>query len=408
MFCPGVKPGAVHTICPLAIRGRGYLLQSSDFRSPDPQSGAPEGRSARSLSRPVRAGFPFRGLAGSPVLRRLVLGSAVLIAVIAAMAGIAAAVGPYAMPPLHAVGVILDLAGLADSAATATERAIVETIRLPRIVLALLVGGALGVSGAIMQGLFRNPMADPGIIGVSTGGAAGAVLAIAIGANAAFPLALPAMAFAGAAGALALVYAVASTGGRLSMAALLLTGVAVSAFLAAVISAIVLYTEDQGAQRAMIFWLAGGLDASRWADVRLAAPFVLAGAAVAVVLARDLNLLMVSEDEARALGVRVGFTRNLLLIAASLITGTAVAFSGTIAFVGLVVPHALRLVVGADHRVLIPLSALGGGLFLLAADTLARVVVAPAEVRVGIVTSFVGAPFFLFLLIRNKSRAGLI
>ena len=331
-----------------------------------------------------------------------------LIVVTAAMAGIAAAVGPFSMPPSHAVGVILDLAGLADSPATATERAVVETIRLPRIVLALLVGGALGVSGAVMQGLFRNPMADPGIIGVSTGGAAGAVVAIAIGANALFPLALPAMAFAGAAGALALVYAVASAGGRFSMAALLLTGVAVSAFLAAVISAIVLYTEDREAQRAMIFWLAGGLDASRWEDVRLAAPFVLAGVAVAAVLARDLNLLMVSEEEARALGVRVGFTRNILLVSASLITGTAVAFSGTIAFVGLVVPHALRLVVGADHRVLIPLSALGGGLFLLAADTLARVVVAPAEVRVGIVTSFVGAPFFLFLLIRNKSRAGLI
>ncbi len=350
----------------------------------------------------------MRGLAGSPVLRRLAVGSAALIVVTAAMAGTAAAVGPFAMPPSHAVTVILDLAGLADSPATATERAVVETIRLPRIVLALLVGGALGVSGAVMQGLFRNPMADPGIIGVSTGGAVGAVVAIAIGANALFPLALPAMAFAGAAGALALVYAVASAGGRFSMAALLLTGVAVSAFLAAVISAIVLYTEDQEAQRAMIFWLAGGLDASRWEDVRLAAPFILAGAVVAAVLARDLNLLMVSEEEARALGVRIGFTRNLLLVAASLITGTAVAFSGTIAFVGLVVPHALRLVVGADHRVLIPLSALGGGLFLLAADTLARVVVAPAEVRVGIVTSFVGAPFFLFLLIRNKSRAGLI
>ena len=147
----------MHTICPLAKRGRGYLLQSSDFRSPDPKSGAPEGRSAQSLSRPVRAGFPIRGLAGSPVLRRLVLGSAVLIAATAAMAGIAAAVGPYAMPPLHAVGVILDLAGLADSAATATERAIVETIRLPRIVLALLVGGALGVSGAIMPGTVPEP-----------------------------------------------------------------------------------------------------------------------------------------------------------------------------------------------------------------------------------------------------------
>ncbi len=396
-----MRTGALYTLCPLAINGRGFFLRSSDSRAADHQAGA-------SPSRLLRVGFPIQGLAGSPVLRRLAVGSAALVIVIAAMAGIAAAVGPYAMPPSHALGVILDLAGLADSPATATERAVVETIRLPRIVLALLVGGALGVSGAVMQGLFRNPMADPGIIGVSTGGAAGAVVAIAIGANALFPLALPAMAFAGAAGALALVYAVASAGGRLSMAALLLTGVAVSAFLAAVISAIVLYTEDREAQRAMIFWLAGGLDASRWEDVRLAAPFVLTGVAVAAVLARDLNLLMVSEEEARALGVRVGFTRNILLVSASLITGTAVAFSGTIAFVGLVVPHALRLVVGADHRVLIPLSALGGGLFLLAADTLARVVVAPAEVRVGIVTSFVGAPFFLFLMIRNKSRAGLI
>ena len=383
-------------------------MQSSDLRAPDPRSGASEGQSEALSSRRNRVGFRIRGLAGSPVLRRLAAGSAVLIAATALMAGVAVSVGPYAMPPSLAVSVLLDLAGLADSAANSTERAIVETIRLPRIVLALLVGGALGVSGAIMQGLFRNPMADPGIIGVSTGGAVGAVVAIAIGASAAFPLALPAMAFAGAAGALVVVYAVASAGGRFSMAALLLTGVAVSAFLAAVISAIVLYTEDREAQRAMIFWLAGGLDASRWTEVRLAAPFVLTGAAVAVVLARDLNLLMVSEEEARSLGVRVGFTRNVLLLAASLITGTAVAFSGTIAFVGLVVPHALRLVVGSDHRVLVPLSALGGGLFLLAADTLARVVVAPAEVRVGIVTSFVGAPFFLFLLIRNKARAGLI
>ena len=216
------------------------------------------------------------------------------------------------------------------------------------------------------------------------------------------------MAFAGSAGALALVFAVASAGGRFSMAALLLAGVAVSAFLAAIISAIVLFTADLGAQREMIFWLAGGLDASRWTHVRLAAPLVLAGLAVAVMLSRDLNLLMVGEEEARALGVRVGLTRTVLLLAASLVTGTAVAFSGTIAFVGLIVPHALRLITGADHRVLIPLSALGGAAFLLAADTVARLAVAPAEVRVGIITALVGAPFFLFLLARHKARAGLL
>ena len=344
---------------------------------------------------------------GSPVVLRLARGTVLLAGAGVLLVVTAAALGSYAIPLAETATILLDLVGLgAGGAAGDTERAIVATIRLPRIVLALLVGAALGTAGAVMQGLFRNPMADPGIIGVSTGGALGAVIAIAVGAQAAFPLALPAMAFAGAAGALALVFAVASVGGRFSMAALLLAGVAVSLFLAAIISAIVLFTQDLGAQREMIFWLAGGLDASRWTHVRLAAPFMLAGLAAAVLLARDLNLLTLSEEEARALGVRVGITRTVLLLAASLVTGTAVAFSGTIAFVGLIVPHALRLLAGADHRVLVPLSALGGALFLLAADTLARLVIAPAEMRVGIITSLVGAPFFILLLARHKARAG--
>ena len=345
----------------------------------------------------------------APVAARLAGGGALLTASAAALVVTAAAVGPYSIPLSHTAAILLEPTGLRLLPTIGdTERAIVESIRLARIALALTVGAALGVAGAVMQGLFRNPMADPGIIGVSAGGALGAVVAIAAGVATASPLALPAMAFAGAAGALALVFAVAAAGGRFSMAALLLAGVAVSTFIAAIISAIVLFTADLGAQREMIFWLAGGLDASRWQHVRLAAPPVLAGVVVAVLLARDLNLLMVGEEEARALGVRVGLTRTVLLLAASLITGTAVAFSGTIAFVGLIVPHALRLVAGADHRVLVPLSALGGAVFLLAADTVARVAVAPAEVRVGIVTALVGAPFFLLLLIRHKARAGLL
>ena len=367
-----------------------------------PISGEPAARSRLSL--------PWYGAKGSrsPVLPKLALGSLPLIAVGIVLVITAAAVGPYTIPPSHTIDILLAQIGAAQSTAPETEQAIIASIRLPRIILALVVGAALGVSGAVMQGLFRNPMADPGIIGVSTGGALGAVIAIAIGAHALFPLALPAMSFAGAAGALALVYIVASVGGRFSMAALLLAGVAISAFIAAVMSAIILFTSNLEAQREMIFWLAGGLDASRWADVRISMPFVLFGIVVALLLSRDLNLLMVSEDEARALGVRVGLTRNALLAAASLITGTAVAFSGTIAFVGLVVPHTLRLVTGADHRVLVPLSALGGGVFLLAADTLARLVIAPAEVRVGIITALVGAPFFLALLARNKSRASML
>ena len=350
----------------------------------------------------------YPALSGSPVLLRLAGGAIPLLVAGIILVIIAAALGPYTIPFSHTADILLAQIGIGQAAAPETEQAIVASIRLPRIALALTVGAALGVAGAVMQGLFRNPMADPGIIGVSTGGALGAVIAIATGAQAAFALALPAMSFAGATGALVLVFAVASVGGRFSMSALLLSGVAVSAFIAAIISAIILFTENLEAQRDMLFWLAGGLDASRWSDVRLSLPFVLFGVAVAVFMARDLNLLMVSDDEARSLGVRVGLTRNSLLLAASLITGTAVAFSGTIAFVGLIVPHALRLVTGADHRVLAPLSALGGGVFMLAADTLARLVISPAEVSVGIITALVGAPFFLMLLARNKARASML
>ena len=344
----------------------------------------------------------------SPVIKRLVAGSVVLVAATCVLALVAAALGPYHIPLSHTASALLGWLGPGAGGATRTEQAIIETIRLPRIVLALGVGAALAVAGTALQGLFRNPMADPGIIGVSTGGALGAVIAIATGAAAAFSLALPALAFVGAAGALALVYAVAAAGGRFSVATLLLAGVAVSSFLGAIVSGVIVFTSEQQAQREMVFWLAGGLDSTGWDDVQIALPVILAGVAVMLVFARDLNLLLVSEDDARALGVRVGLVRNVLLLSASLVTGTAVAFSGTIAFVGLVVPHALRLIFGADHRVLMPLSALGGALFLLAADTVARTAVAPAEVRVGIVTAFVGAPLFIFLLIRHKARAGVL
>ena len=350
--------------------------------------------------------FPI--LAGSPVLLRLAIGSTVLLVICLALALTATSVGPYTIPPAHALEILLEQLNLGQADASNTEQAIIASIRLPRIVLALIVGAALGVSGAVMQGLFRNPMADPGIIGVSTGGALGAVIAIATGASALVSLALPAMSFAGATATLVLVYVVASVGGRFSMAALLLAGVAIGAFIAAVISAIILFTANLQAQREMLFWLAGGLGASTWQDVRLSLPFVILGIAVSMVLSRDLNLLMLSDEEARALGARVSLTRNLLLVSTSLITGAAVAFSGTIAFVGLIAPHTLRLLVGADHRVLIPLSAIGGGVFLLAADTLSRTVIDPAEVPVGVVTALTGAPFFLVLLARNKARASML
>ncbi len=329
----------------------------------------------------------------------LVLGAATIVMVI-----VASAVGPFNIPISHTVSTLLDLIGIGDSTAKPTEQAIIQSIRLPRIFLALLVGSALGISGGIMQGLFRNSMADPGIIGVSSGGATGAVAAIASGASTVSTLFLPLFAFIGSGVAMATVFLIASIGGRFSMMTLLLGGIAVGSFLGAITTATIVLTDNLSVQRQIIFWIAGGMDTARWESVRIAAPIIVTGALIAVFVARDLNLLLVGEDEARALGVRVTLVRNTLLVAASLITGAAVAFSGIIAFVGLIVPHVVRLVVGADHRVLLPLSALAGGLFLLIADTAARVVLSPAELRVGILTALIGAPFFIYLLVRNRTR----
>ena len=386
-----------------------FLLRTSGTRASNLRSGRGHSNLAvwltarnRALSRRMRI------LRGTPVLAKLTAGCLLLLLLGSLLAIVASSVGPYTVPFSNVAGILLERVGIGDSSASDTETAIVTQIRVPRILLSLVVGAALGVSGAVMQGLFRNPMADPGIIGVSTGGALGAVIAIATGLQLVFVLALPAMSFAGAAGALVLVYAVASLGGRFSMATLLLTGIALSAFMAAIISAIVLFTSDLQAQREMLFWLAGGLGSSTWSDVRISLPIIVLGVGVAVVFSRDLNLMMVSEEEARALGVRVGLTRNTLLLIASLITGTAVAFSGAIAFVGLIAPHTLRLIVGADHRVLVPLSALGGGVFMLCADTLARTVISPVEIPVGVVTALVGAPFFVLLLARNRARASML
>ena len=364
------------------------------------------GRIDRFLTGPVAIAVTSRNrFASSTLTGRVISGTAALIVVATVLVFVAAAVGPYGIPLGHVWSVAMSWVGIGAGSATSTEKAIIETIRLPRIVLALGVGAALAVAGSSLQGVFRNPMADPGVIGVSAGASFGAVLAISTGAAAAVSLALPAMAFAGAAGVLVIVYVLSSLGGRGSVASLLLTGIAVSSFTGAVVSAIVILTGDQQAQREMVFWLAGGLDATGWDDVALALPLIVAGILVTMAFARDLNLMLVGEDDARSLGVRVALVRNVLLICASLITAAAVAFSGTIAFVGLVAPHAVRLVVGADHRVQLPLSALAGGVFLLAADTFARTVASPAEIRVGIVTALVGAPLFVVLLVKNRSRA---
>ena len=346
----------------------------------------------------------LRSYRQSGVVTRLAASSCIILLLVLATALVSLSMGPVNISVDRVASIVLSYVGLDFAAFGRTEQLIIEQIRLPRIVVGALVGMALGVAGATMQGLFRNPMADPGIIGVSAGGAVGAVAAIATGMTGLFFLALPVFAFVGAMGAAFLVYGIAAVGGRFSMATLLLAGVAVNAFLGAVVSAIIILLPDNGALREILFWLAGGLDSRSWEHVRISAPLVLVGTAVIVGMSRDLNLLTLGDDEARSMGIRVDAARVFLLAAAALVTGAAVAVSGTIAFVGLVTPHILRLVIGPDHRVLVPMSALGGAAFVILADTVARVVIQPAELRVSIITAFVGAPFFIFLLIKNKRQ----
>jgi iron complex transport system permease protein len=275
-----------------------------------------------------------------------------------------------------------------------SDAVIVTELRLPRIALGAAVGFALATAGTVMQGFFRNPMADPSIIGVSTGAAVGAVAAIVF--RPAIPLVpnLQAMAFGVALLAGFAVFLIAREGGRTPVATLLLAGVAVQTFLGAVVSYTLLFAGDS-LERA-VYWLMGHLHAANWGKVGAVWPVAVLGFAVTFAYARDLNVLLVGEDDAQTLGVEVERTKQILLVVAAVLTAAAVAVAGVIGFVGLVVPHVMRLLVGPDHRVLLPTSALAGAGFLVATDTLARA--GPAEVPVGIVTAALGAPFFLYLL----------
>ena len=347
----------------------------------------------------------LRGFRQMGVSARLAIGAAILLALVLVVALVSLSLGPVDIPTSHIAWIILSSVGFDVPEFGRTEQLVIDQIRLPRIIVGASVGMALGVAGATMQGLFRNPMADPGIIGVSAGGALGAVIAIATGTAALFFLALPAFAFVGAMAAAFLVYGIAAVGGGFSMATLLLAGVAVNAFLGAVISAIIIILPDNEALREILFWLAGGLDSRSWEHVRIATPLIVASTAVLLLMSRDLNLLMLGDDEAALDGspsrphadhpLGRGRARDRRRRRRQ----RHHRFS-----VGLVIPHILRLVLGPDNRVLIPLSALAGAVFVILADTVARTIIEPAEFRVGILTAFVGAPFFILLLIKNNRQ----
>ncbi len=336
------------------------------------------------------------GLAASP--RHAVRVLAALLALLILSALLSTAFGSV---PLPLGQVARALTGLPVDP---TVRTIVIAIQLPRVVLGALVGAGLALSGAVLQGVFRNPLADPGLIGVSAGAGFGAVLAIAVGAAAQGLWTLPLWAFAGAVLASGLVYLLAVRHGRTPVLTLILAGVAISALFGAGSTLILTLNIGNTDVQSMLAWLYGSLDGALWRQDAVLAAFVLPGGATMALFARDLNLLSTGEEGAAALGVPVEGAQRALLGLTALVTAAAVAASGMIAFVGLMVPHLLRRLVGADHRVLLPASLLGGAAFLVIADLLARVVAAPAEINLGVVTAVIGVPFFLYLLRRGGGR----
>ena len=275
-------------------------------------------------------------------------------------------------------------------------------IRLPRIVLAMVVGAALATAGVIFQALFRNPMADAWIIGVSPGAALGATIAIVfkIGQGMIGLSTLSLFAFLGAMGTTLFVYRIARAGTAVPVANLLLSGIAAGAFLNALVTLLMIGQEDL---HRIFFWLLGGFSGASWNRVILALPFVLVCVVVVLFFSRDLNLFLLGEERATQLGMETEKVKLILILLASLIASLAVSVSGIIGFVGLITPHTVRLVTGPDHRLLTPTSALAGALIMLISDTFARLVLSPREIPVGVITAMIGAPFFIYLL-RSRKR----
>lgn len=327
----------------------------------------------------------------------LFIGMAIALAVLMIFA---VSVGTVYVPFFETVNIILKHWGLGSGQVSPEHESVIYFIRLPRVAVAALVGAALAVAGTVMQGMFGNPLADPGIIGVSSGASLGAVLAIALGLTYNMYI-MPAFAAVGAIAAVCFTVILAFRNGKVPVLVLLLAGIAVSMFLSACTAGI-LSVINEHQVREYLFWMVGGLDYRRWEHVQLIILPVIAGIVSLCAMAKELNILAMGEEMAYSVGLNLVKVRKILLGIASITTAMAVSVSGNIGFVGLVVPHMLRLAVGPDHRRLLPASALGGAIFLVGCDLISRLIIPPAEIRVGIVTAVVGSPYFLYLLSKAK------
>jgi iron complex transport system permease protein len=319
---------------------------------------------------------------------------------------IAVSIGAVPISMLSILKMTLNKMGLSHFSPTwpSSAETILFQIRLPRVIASALVGGALASAGVLFQGMLRNPMADPYIIGTSAGAAFGATIAMMLPISIAFlSFGLVSIAaFFGALGAVLLVYNLARVGGKTPIVSMLLAGFAISAMLTAVIFFMVALSGTPGLLENVFSFLMGSISVSGWNQIIIIAPLVVGGIVAARFLASRLNALSLGEEGAAYLGINVEREKLLVLGLGSLLTAAAVSISGLVGFVGLVVPHAVRLVLGADHRLLLPASALSGAAFIVLADLLARTLLAPREIPLGVITSIIGAPFFIYLLRRHR------
>lgn len=347
-------------------------------------------------------------MSGPPLRHNPGLVMAVLVGLVVLVSLVALSVGATGIPFSRVYGALMALVGASDGIPSG-DALIVLQVRLPRLLLGLLIGAALASCGALMQGLFRNPLADPGLVGVSAGAALAAAATITLGDTLLAPLigpipfgALPVGAFVGGLVTTWALYLVATRGGRTSIATMLLAGVAFGAMAGAVMG-LISYLSDDRQLRDLSFWSLGSLGGATWTKVTAVFPLIFPMLLATPFLARGLNALALGEAEAYHLGVPVQRLKALAILLVAVSVGASVAGAGMIGFVGIVVPHVLRLVAGPDHRFLLPASALLGAVLLTAADTVARVIVAPAELPIGILTAAIGAPFFLWLLLRRQA-----
>ena len=319
---------------------------------------------------------------------------------------IAVSLGAVPISPLNIIKMTLNKMGLFHFTATwqPSDETILFLIRLPRVVAGALVGSALASAGVLFQGMLRNPMADPYIIGTSAGAAFGATIAMMLPLSVAFLSfgLVPIAAFFGALGAVLLVYNLAKVGGKTPIVSMLLAGFAVSAMLAAIVFLMVTLSSRTGLLQNVYSFLMGSISVSGWNQIIIIAPLIIGAIIAARFLAFRLNALSLGEEGAAYLGIDVERDKLLVLALGSLLTAAAVSISGLVGFIGLVVPHAVRLVLGPDHRLLLPAAALSGGAFIVLADLFARTVLAPSEIPIGIITAIIGAPFFIYLLRRTR------